>query len=214
MANRRNSILFAVVAALVAGALIYLFVSHYKKAAPPAAPVETTVWEAKQFIPRGTPQSAIASAGLLKPVQVPLGQVQPGAIADPSAITNEVSLAAIAPGQQVISSDFTKPAAAFSYVLSGNQRAVGFSFDNEHGLTTYLQPGNDVDVMDLTGGGATALIAQNVPVLANSGGVVVLRLTDRQALLVTAATGKGSLWLSLRPSINAKDSVQVGAVGS
>ena len=213
LANRRNSIIFAVLSALVAGALIYLFVSHYKKTPPPAAPVQTTVWEATRPIPAGTPASTIAAAGLLKPVQVPVGQVVAGAIADPAAITNEVTTAQIAAGQQVVGSEFTKPTTASFTQLAGNQRAVGFTLDSEHGLTTYIQVGNTVDVMDLTSVGS-ALIAQNVPVLANANGVVVLRLTDRQALLVTAATGKGSLWLSLRPSIKAKDSVQVGAVGS
>jgi Flp pilus assembly protein CpaB len=214
LANRRNSVIIAVLSAIVAGVLIYLFVSHYKKTPPPAAPVMTTVWEAKQLIPQGTPASAIAANGLLKPVQVPVGQVGVGAIPSPAAITSEVTTQAISAGQQVLSSEFTKPLTAFAGSLGANQRAVAFSFDTEHGLTSYLQAGNDVDVMDLSGAGQSTLIAQNIPVLANTGGIVVLRLTDRQALLVTAATGKGSLWLSLRPSIKAKDSIQVGAVGS
>ena len=61
--------------------------------------------------------------------------------------------------------------------------------------------------------GSSTLLLQNVPVLSNAGGLVVLRLTDRQALLITAATGTYSLWLTLRPSLKGTDSVQVGSVG-
>ncbi len=211
-ASRRTSLLVALISALLAAGLIYLFVTHFKKAAAPAAPQETTVWVAKRYIPQGTPQSAIAAYGLLKPVQVPVGQAQVGAITDPSEITSEVASAPIAAGEQIKASEFTRPTASFSTVLAGNQRAVAFSMDAEHGLTTYLQPGNTVDIMGQAGG-STTLLAQNVTILDNSGGLVILRLTDRQALLITAATGTSSLWLSLRPSINAKNSIRVGSVG-
>ncbi len=60
----------------------------------------------------------------------------------------------------------------------------------------------------------TELVDQNVTVLQNAQGLVVLKLTDKQALLVTAATTNGSLWLSLRPALNATNSVPVYSVGS
>ena len=62
--------------------------------------------------------------------------------------------------------------------------------------------------------GASELLAKNVEIIANTAGLVVLRLTDKQALLVTAATGKYSLWLTMRPTVKPTNSVQVGAVGS
>jgi hypothetical protein len=58
------------------------------------------------------------------------------------------------------------------------------------------------------------LLVKDVTIIANSSGLIVLRLTDKQALLISAATVKDSLWLTMRPSIKATNSVQVGAVGS
>lgn len=213
--SRRSSILVAALSAVLAAALIYLFVTHYRRSSPaPAAVAQVTVWEATQYIPRGTPQSVIAAEGLLKSTQIPATQALTGAIADPSAIAGEASSVAISKGEQVTALDFTRANAALSSYLKGDQRAVAFALDPQHGLTAYLQVGDTVDVMAVKGNGSTEMLAQNVTVLANQAGDVVLRLTDRQALLVTAATGKASLWLSLRPALGAKDSVQVGSVGS
>jgi Flp pilus assembly protein CpaB len=211
-ASRRNSILVAVLSAVLAAALIYLFVSHYRKASPPAAPLQTTVWEAARNIPRGTTEATAAGAGLFKSVTVPAKQAVAGAIADPSVIVGDAAAVPITAGQQITLSDFTHTTDTLSSALTGVQRAVAFSLDAEHGLTSFLQPGNTVDIMGVAGGTSTLLL-QNIPILSNAGGLVVLRLTDRQSLLLTAATGAYTLWLSLRPSLKASDSIQVGSVG-
>ena len=100
--NRRTPILIAILSAVLAGVLISLFVSHYHKTTVQAAP-ETTVFVARGYIPRGTPQSTVASGGMLKPVQVPVTQAIAGAITDPSAIAGQVSAEPISAGQQVTS---------------------------------------------------------------------------------------------------------------
>jgi Flp pilus assembly protein CpaB len=204
----------ALASAVLAAVLIYLFVTHYNKntVQQPAAIAQATVWVATKPITQGTPESAIASGGYFKPTQVPLTQVMAGAIADPSQVVGQVAASTIAAGQQVTAADFTK-APTVSADLKGNQRAVAFSFDSEHGLTTWLTPGNTVDVMVVMKS-STQLVDQNVTVLENEQGLVVLKLTDKQALLLTAATTKGSLWLSLRPALNAKNSIKVNSVGS
>lgn len=212
-ANRRNSIVVAVLSAVLAAALIYLFVSHYRKASPPAAPLTSTVWIATHNIPRGTPETTLAAQGLIKSITVPAKQVIAGAITDPSLITADAAAVPLVANQQLTAADFTASTNTISADLTGPQRGVAFSLDSEHGLTSFLTPGNTVDIMGLAGGTSTLLL-QNIPVLSNSGGLVVLRLTDRQALLLTASTGKYSLWLTLRPSLKATDSIQVGSVGS
>lgn len=213
LSSRRNSIIVAVLSAVLAAALIYLFVSHYRKSAAPPAPVNVSVWVAKAYIPAGTPESVIAEKGLLKPSHVPATQAAIGAISDPSVITGESASAAIAAGQQVTVGDFSRAPGSLAASLTGTQRAVAFTLDSEHGLTTFLQPQDTVDVMAVKATGSSELLAQDVTVLENQAGVVVLRLSDRQALLVTAATGVSSLWLSLRPALSSSDSVPVGSVG-
>lgn len=214
--SRRNSILVAVLSAVLAAVLIYLFVSHYDNGTvQQLAPVEQTVWVATHPIPQGTPEAAIVGEGYIKAKQIPVGQVAVGAIDDPSQVLNEAATAPIAVGQQITASDFTRSQAVISGLLKGDERGVAFSLDSEHGITSYLASGDTVDVMGVSEKtGTSELLVQDVPVLANSAGIVVLRLTDRQALLVTAATANYSLWLSLRPSLDAKNSVKVYSVGS
>jgi Flp pilus assembly protein CpaB len=215
--NRSTAVLVAAVSALLAAALIYLFVTHYHKAPPaPVVVQNATVWEASQSIPAGTPQSQIAAGGLLKSTQVPTTQVVAGALTDPSVVAGEATAVPIVAGQQVTMGDFTKtPVNSITPFIKGDQRGVAFTFDSEHGLTTWLQPNDTVDIMGLnTSADTTTLLAKDITIITNSAGLLVLRLTDKQALLVTAATTKYTLWLTMRPTVKATNSVKVGTVGS
>jgi Flp pilus assembly protein CpaB len=213
LGDRRTSMLIAVVSAVLAGVLIYLFVSHYNKTSTstPVAPAQATVFVAKRYIPAGVPESTVASEGLLKSEQIPATQAVLGAVADPAVLAGQVSAAPIAAGQQVTATDFSHATPTISAYLTGDERAVAFSLDATHGLTAYLQAGSTVDVMALSGGKAE-MLAQNVNVIANANGDVILRLSDKQALQLSSATGVSSLWLTLRPASGAKDSVKVGTV--
>lgn len=209
--SRGGALLIAVACAALAGLLIYLFVSHYNKKTNPPVAAAVTVFEARRYIPRGTPQASVAAQNLLKPVQVPAAQAVFGAISDPSAIAGEVSSGAIAAGQQVTAADFSHANITISAYLTGDQRAMAFSLDATHGLTTYIAQGDTVDIMAQDGGKAE-MVAQNVTVLANAGGDVVMRVTDKQALKLSSDTGVSALWLTLRPASGAKDSVKLGTV--
>jgi len=214
LAGRRSALLVAAVSALLAAALIYLFVSHYsKRTVVQVGPPQTAVWVARQNIPQGTPEAAIAGEGYFKRVYVPTARVVPGAIVDPSQIIGEAAISDIVAGQQITTADFTRSTALLSGLLRGDERAVAFSLGTEQGLGGYLAPGDTVDIMALVGK-TSEMLVQDVPVLADTTGIVVLRLSDRQALIVTAETSKASLWLALRPSIGAKDSVKLYSVGS
>ncbi len=211
--NRRTSVLIAIVSALLAAVLIYVFVSQYHKTNSTAAvaPATASVFVAKRYIPAGVPEATVVSEGLLKPEQLPVTAAVVGAISDPSALASEVSAAPIAAGQQITAADFSHATPTISAYLTGDDRAVAFSLDATHGLTAYLQAGSTVDVMGLNGGKAE-MLAQNVSVIANANGDVILRLSDKQALQLSSATGVASLWLTLRPASGAKDSVKVGTV--
>jgi Flp pilus assembly protein CpaB len=213
--NRTTAIFVAAVSALLAAALIYLFVTHYRKTTVvPVVPQDATVWVASQTIPAGTPQSQIAAGGLLKEAQVPPSQVVVGALTDPSVVAGEATSVAIVAGQQVTAGDFTKtPSNAITPFIKGDQRGVAFTMDGEHGLTGFLAPNDTVDVMGMAGTTST-LLAKNITIIANTQGLLILRLTDKEALLITAATLKDTLWLTMRPTVKATNSVQVGAVGS
>jgi Flp pilus assembly protein CpaB len=215
--NRSTQILVAGVSALLAGALIYLFVTHYNKTStPPVVPQDSTVWVASQAIPAGTPQSQLSADGLIKATQVPASQVVAGAISDPTVVAGEATSVAIVAGQQVTAGDFTRtPVNSITPFIKGDQRGVAFTFDSEHGLTTWLQPNDTVDIMGLNAAADTStLLAKNITIITNSAGLLVLRLTDKQALVITAASAKYTLWLTMRPTVKATNSVKVGTVGS
>jgi Flp pilus assembly protein CpaB len=123
-----------------------------------------------------------------------------------------VSVASIAVGEQISATDFSHTAATLGSYLKGDERAIAVSFDSEHGITSYLGQGDTVDVIAQAKKGSEDLF-QNISVLENSNGNVVLELTDRQSLLLTHALELGdSLWLTLRPISHATDSVRLGQI--
>lgn len=209
LTSRRGAITVAAISALLAAVLIYLFVQHYRQAPVVAPPADATVFIAAKYIPAGTPATTIATGGFLKRTEVPVAQAIAGAITDPSLIAGEVSTQAVAAGQQASLGDFSKTAVSVGAYLNGTARAIAVPLDASHGLTAYLAPGATVDVMVNTGS-KTLVLAQNVSVLANTGGDVVLNVTDKQALAMATASDNNKIWLTLRPSTGAKQSVKIG----
>lgn len=209
IASRRTSLLVALVSATLAAVLIYMFVSHYHRTTV-VAPTTATVFVARRYIPAGTPETSVASGGMLRPKVEPLTQVVAGAISDPSQIAGQVVSAPIAAGQQATVSDFTHANVTISSYLAGAERAVAISIDPAHGLTSYLSRGNTVDVM-AQGQNGSFVLFENVTVLGNEAGHVVLELTDRQTLsLANDLAHNFSIWLALRPVTDAKGGVHAG----
>jgi Flp pilus assembly protein CpaB len=205
--SRRGSVLIALIAALIAGILIYLFVSHYNKTSTPPVSTTATVFVAKKYIPAGTPETQVISGDLLKSEVVPSTQVIAGAISDPSVITGEVASASIAAGQQVTATDFSHTSVTISSYLNGPYRAVGIAIDPVHGLTSYIGVGSTIDVV-ATGKGGSLELFNNITVLANTAGDVVLKLTQPQVLALTNAEEEGlTVWFSLRPLTGATNPV-------
>lgn len=204
--SRSGSVLIALVAALIAGGLIYLFVSHYHKNTV-TAPTTATVFLAKKYIPAGTPETDVISANLIKSEVVPSTQVIAGAISDPSVIAGEVASESIAAGQQITLTDFSHTNVTISSYLTGAYRAVAIAIDPVHGLTSYIGVGSTIDVVATGKGGSTQLF-ENVTVLGNTDGDVVLKLTQKQVLALTNAEQQAlTIWFELRPLTGAANSI-------
>lgn len=210
LSTRRGAVIIAAFAALLAGILLYAFVQHYRKTPVLAGPTSAVVFVASQYIPAGTSAETLAAQGMLKRSSVPSTSAVVGVITDPSELTGEVSTAPIAAGQQISVADFTHGTAMLDTSLAGNYRAISIPFDSSHGITTYLEAGNTVDVMD-NSGTSTQVLAQNVPVLEVAGGDVVLKVSDSLALVLAGASDSSKLWLTLRPASGATQSIQVGS---
>lgn len=212
LASRRGALTVAAITAILAGALFYLFVQHYKKTAAPVtvAPANVYVFVAGKYIPKGTPAETIDQQGLLRRTQVAAPQAVSGAITDPSEIAGEVSTSAIAAGQQITAADFTRANVSLGAYLTGNQRAIALNLDPTHGLSAYIASGSSVDVMFDVASKVT-MLAQNVPVLENTAGIIVVRVTDKVAMRLADAEDNAKIWLLLRAPNGATQSVNVGS---
>jgi Flp pilus assembly protein CpaB len=51
------------------------------------------------------------------------------------------------------------------------------------------------------------MLAEGITILANTGGNVTLRVTDKQALAIAQAQETDKIWLALRPSVGAISTV-------
>src|SRR4051794_7925725 len=105
VSTRRGTILLSVIAALVAGGLILVYVNRYRDSvAASGAPVTGLV--AKVNIDKGTAGNLIATSGLYSTTTLRQSQVLDGAFSDTSSLTGLVAAKAIPQGAQLTSGDF------------------------------------------------------------------------------------------------------------
>src|SRR2546428_4939351 len=109
IATRRGAVLLSVLAALLAGILIVVYVARYRSSInAEGAPV--TVLIAKQAIPKGTSGAVIATSGLYSAQTLRQSQLLNGAYSDASTLRDKVATRDIYPGSQLTTADFA-PAA-------------------------------------------------------------------------------------------------------
>ena len=220
IASKRGTLFLAILAAIVAGLLVLVYVKRYRDSVSAnSAPV--TVLVAKSTIPKGTSGQVVASAGLYTVSTVRQSQLLDGAISDPSSLVGHAATADIFPGQQLTTSEFSGSATAIASTLTGDQRVVSLPFDATHGVTADLTVGDHVDIyagFNITPVGPTGipisggqsrpvlkLVMQNVPVvrLTGNGTQVSLKVDDIQAAKLAFASDNGKLWLAVRPASGA-----------
>lgn len=231
ISTRRGAFLLSVLAAVLAGALILVYVQRYRHTVQSdGAPV--TVLVAAQTISKGTAGNVIASDGLYTASTVRQSRLLNGAYSDPSSLAGKVATKDIYPGSQLTAADFAPASTNVTASLSGHERIVTVPLDAAHGAVGELQVGDHVDVyagfnvvaLDARGipiSGSQArpvlrLVVPNVPVLAisNKGGglggaasaTVGLKVDDTKAAELAFASDNGKIWLALRPSAGAQTS--------
>jgi Flp pilus assembly protein CpaB len=214
-------------AALVAGALLLIYVSQVRQDANGQS-ATVSVLVANKLIPQSSSGDVIASQKWYSVVSTPKDQVKDGAITDPASISGKVASHDIYPNQQLATSDFTDaPTDAVTTKLTGNQRAISIPLDSAAGLTPFLQAGDHVDIMagfnvipigpngaPLNGSSQARpvekVVAQDIKVLevpstssssttsGNSGNIVV-QVTDQQAWDIAFAINNGTVFLAGTP---------------
>ena len=223
LGTRRGTFVLAGGCALLAGAMLLVFLSQYRNsvAAPPAP---LTVLVADQLIPKGTSGDVATDQQLFKAVDVPVDRVKEGALMDAAAIQGKTAVADVYPGQQVTTGAFARGAEPLRAKLSGDLRAMSIPLDGAHGSLGQVRAGDHVDV--LAGFLAVSEVGRAKPTLrtllqdilvlnappqdsagydGNKKRSVTLRVTDKQAAQLAFAAENGKVWLSLRPPAGATD---------
>jgi Flp pilus assembly protein CpaB len=228
VSTRGGAFVLSALVAVIAGAMIVLYVERYRNSVTAqAAPV--TVLVASHAIAKGTSGAVIAQTGLYTAMTVRQSRLLDGAYSDPSSLRDKVATHDIYPGAQLTSSDFAPASSNLAASLSADERVVSVPLDAAHGLIGQLEVGDRVDVyagfnvipldahgVPVSGGQSRPvlrLIVPDVPVLAitgkgsglaSSGGSIVdLKVDSTQAAELAFAADNGKLWLTLRPSSGA-----------
>jgi Flp pilus assembly protein CpaB len=221
--SRGGTLIVGGAAAVLAAIVVLVYISQYRNSVN-AANSQVKVLVAAQLIPKGTPGSYVGKAQLFAAQELAQKQVLEGAISDPASLAGRVALHDISPNQQLTLADFSAVGVeTLPGRLAKSERGVGFPIDDPRGLLGHLQVGDRVDVYGLFNveslrcgtGTMIKLLMQNALILgfpgAESGGIggsrsktVVLKTNYQQATNIALAAEAGTLYLTARPSANAK----------
>ena len=231
LSTRRGIMTVATAAAVLAGAILLVFLNAYRDGLTGGGKSET-VLVAKQLIAKGAPAEVIAAEGMYQSTTLDQNKVEDGAISDPDAIKDRYAARSIFPGEQLRPEDFTSNTDGFSSRVAGYERAMAVPVDNHHGMIGELRAGDHVDVIGaylLTSGSAlvtssvTKTLLQDVLVLkapeereeglADEQEVYLKVPSDRDAEVIAYTAEIGKIWLTLRPAAGAQShSPAIGTV--
>jgi Flp pilus assembly protein CpaB len=210
LATRRGAWTAAALSAVLAGAVLLLFLDRYKTSVNEGvAPAPVLV--ADRVIPAGTNGGTVVTDKLFKAVAIPEQELKLGSVTDAQVLLGKVTTRAILPGQQITVADFAVNADPIRSRIAKTQRAVQIPVDATRTLAGTLRPGDRIDILSALGateGAAPSLspLIRDVRLLGVGSGSVILQLTDRQAAQVALASDNSQLWFLLRPPVGAEDS--------
>lgn len=227
LSTRRGSLYVAVVAALLAGVAILVYVNQYRHSLN-AGNTPVTVLVAKQAIAKGTSGELVASKNFFTATTIRESQLRDGAFSDIASLRGKVATRDIYEGSQLTAADFSANATSLASDITARQRVMYVPLDSAHGLIGQVEVGNHVDVYAVVNvikinadgspadSGATHSLVKKilndmkVVAVSTTGAVgsrttnVGLRLDDKQAADLALASEDGKVWLALRPSAGAK----------
>jgi Flp pilus assembly protein CpaB len=213
--TRRGSFLVGAAAAVLALIVLLAYLHSYRNSISSSS-APATVLVAKNLIQKGTPGNIIGTSDQFQVSPVPRGQLQTGALTDPSALAGRVAVRDIYPSQQLTAADFAlAPPGTLQTSISGTDRAITLSIDAAHGMIGQIGTGDHVDIFigfNVQGAGGTQpvikLLMADVLVLkapyAGGSGLFTLRAHETRAAQLAYAADNGRLWLVLRPASGAK----------
>lgn len=176
------------------------------------------------------PAQTVISLDMVELKEVPKDYVQPGYVTSKEECVGQLTISPISSGEQILLNKLTKTGFTLSSIIPIGKRALSISVDNITGVAGFINPGDSVDILNtfetLEGNRVmnyTVTLLQNVkviavgkrfkPIMKNSSSnneeildetfdSVTLALSPEEAELVTFATEKGKLRLTLRSKVD------------
>jgi len=226
MTRRTLLLLAALVVAAVGTGLIFVYVHNINdRALADQKPQQILI--AKTEIPAGTSVQDAASKGAFQQVDMAKKYVATGALSDTTPIADQVALAPIFPGQQVLSQMFGAAGSTSALPIPANDMAISVQLTDPARVAGFVEPGSSVSIFATvnpsTGGAttqATQLLLPRVQVIAVgpttttsqtttntqtgqtnveqiSRAILTLAVTQQEAQQVIFAQGQGQLYFAL-----------------
>ena len=228
VSTRGGSVAVAALTALLAAALLMVFLTRYRDSVNSNDKL-TTVLVAQRLIEKGSSGDVIATQGLYQTSRLPKKQLKNGALSDPGAIRGKVATQEVLPGQQLTTTDFAPSTDPIVKNLAGDQRAISLPLDSAHGMIGDVHSGDRVDVLAgfnwQPNGAASSVpvskvLLQNALVLkapanAQKGGIagnstqnVVIQAPADMTSQLAFSADNGKVWIVKRPKVGAKNTNQ------
>jgi pilus assembly protein CpaB len=230
--GRRLALLIAAVLVAALGTtLVFVYVQKADdRALADQKPVKVLI--AKTAISGGTRVIDAATAGAFLEKEIPESAIVPGALSSIDPVKDQVAIANIFPGQQLITGMFGATAAsASSIAIPPGQIAVSFSFGDPQRVAGFVQPGSQVAIfltstldknvqstrillpkVTVIAVGPTTITPPADPAQANPEAqpraMLTLALTQRQAEKLIFSQTNGTMYLGL---LNDKSQVTPGS---
>jgi pilus assembly protein CpaB len=165
MGRRTVLLVAAILVAAVGTVLVSLYVQGVNtKARAREAPQRVLI--AKRIIAAGTSGATAVQDGSLERTTVPKSALAPGALSDITPVADQVALAPIYPGEQILAEKFGKQGDSSALMIpTAGTMAVSVSLSGPARVNGFIVPGSDVTVF-LTAAGTTRVLLPHAQVIA------------------------------------------------
>lgn len=162
MGRRTLLLIAALVVAALGTVLIFVYVNNVKEEAEGgAAPVDVLV--ATQQVAAGTSAADASNAGSFELQTVPTDAAAEGALTDISIISDQVALAPIFPGQQILAQMFGQPGSETGLNVPEDKLAISVQLGDPERVAGFVAPGSNVAIFATVTG--TGTIGESTQVL-------------------------------------------------
>ena len=187
MGRRTVLLIAALVVAALGTVLIFVYVKNADdRAQADAAPVDVLV--ATQGVAAGTTAADASNAGAFEIQEVPTSAAAEGALTDISIISDQVALAPIFEGQQILAQMFGAPGSETGLNVPKDKLAISVQLGDPERVAGFVAPGSDVAIFATVA--ATGTDGEATQVLLPKLEVIGVGATSLSTQTVTTDTGE------------------------